>query len=653
MATNKQREPKRWELYKMEWEIPEPRTDEPIGLYPRQSTMKQMKNNRQSFEKQTQDAVADLERRGWKRELIVVYDKDMGRTAAKPIEDREDMHRMITDIRNRVIRTVRASDVDRLFRDEDRIDSNWFIKICREADCLVMTDRMTYDFRLPRHRKWFRDEVDRSWEFYESQILIRAQEHRDRAQSKGLYTGGTVPVGYIVDKDKKSETFKKITPYPRMGERVMEIFVWFYDCGGILGALINKLDQFPYVFPLEEEWVSENKLFTTNLEYAYGTELDEEGNPKPIGYRLTETGVKRILRNRVYIGEWKYRDDYLPNNHLPLVPRDLFDFAQERLDAVEDAFVRNNYTETPSVVHSVLYPASPEGVKRYLTMRNDKKTFCITEQRGMSRTTLGSINIQIIENAFIQKFTEQLRNTHLFDNYEEKIAKHEEEKEGGSAERRKNLQALIDELTERIDGLFLTLQSTKLEPEDRDDYIQERGRLIKRRKKLEEAKKIETPIETYLRYKDLIGKMGKYWNKFPLNDRQSLIALLVKGVSLERLSSHFWKMVIEWKAFPANIAIIWNPNHASTQWEPEEEQILRVMYPTQPAQALLDALPSHSWRAILDKANVIGLTRKKQYQTMNEVSEKARKLSQENLKIAEEYDVCIDELGRTHFTQWS
>lgn len=657
MTTSKERKPKRWELYKQEWQIPEPRIDEPVGLYPRQSTMKQVKNNLQSFQKQTLDAVEDLLKRGWIKELIKIYDQDMGRSAARPIEDREAMNQMIADIREKRIRTVRASEVDRLFRDEDRIDSNWFIKICKDADCLVITDRMTYDLRLPRHQKWFREEVDRSWEFYESQILIRAQEHRDRAQSKGLYTGGVIAVGYIADKDKDSLTYKKIKPYSPHSQRVLEIFIWFHDCGGILGALINKLDMLAYVFPLEEALVKKDKLFTTNLEYAYGTELDKEGKPKPIGYRLSETGVKRILRNHVYIGEWKYDSDYIKNNHLPIVPQDLFEFAQEHLDAREEAFTRNNYTETPSVVHGVLYPASPEGVKRYLTKRNGKDVFQIVEQQGMSRTTIGSISIKVIESVFVQKITEKLRDTTLFENYEQKVAEPEEEEQ--EQERRKNIQELISQLTERIDGIFLTLQSPKLEADDRDDYVAERSKLIKRRKKLQEELKVETPTEAYIRYKDLIELMGKYWDKYPLEDRQSLVALLVKGVSLERLSSHFWKIIIEWKAFPEDIGIIWNPYHASLQWTPEEEQTLREMYATAHPQALLDALPSRDWRAILDRAHELnktldgGLTRRKQYLTMREVDPTTYKLSQENLKIAEEFDIHKELLGRTHFVQWA
>src|SRR5260370_13497803 len=235
-----QRKPKRWELYKKEFQIPELRTDEPVGLYPRQSTKKQKQKNRQSFEKQTIDAIEDLVKRGWPRELIRVYDQDMAHSATLGIEDREALNQMLADIREKRIRTVRAAEVDRLFRDEDRIDSNLFIKYCKEADCLVLTDRMIYDFSIPRHVDYFRDEVDMACKFYESQILIRANELQDRARSKGLYAGGPINIGYIVDKNPKSPTYMRFIPYSRHSEKTLELFQLLYDCCGVMALLWRK-----------------------------------------------------------------------------------------------------------------------------------------------------------------------------------------------------------------------------------------------------------------------------------------------------------------------------------------------------------------------------------------------------------------------------
>jgi hypothetical protein len=150
-------------------------------------------------------------------------------------------------------------------------------------------------------------------------------------------------------------------------------------------------------------------------------------------------------------------------------------------------------------------------------------------------------------------------------------------------------------LWHRIDGLFLTLQSPKLKQEERDEYIEERRRLIRRREAAQNELTIQTPIQVYLKYKDLILKMGKYWERYPFADRQSLVALLVRRVYLEPLSHHFMRLTIEWKEFPQDVGIIWRRNADSLYWEREEDQTLREMYPTEPAEAIQQAFPRRTW----------------------------------------------------------
>lgn len=648
MTTSKQRKPKRWELYKKEFQIPELRIDEPIGLYPRQSTKKQKQKNRQSFEKQTIDAVEGLVTRGWPRELIRVYDQDMTHSARLGIEDREAMNQMLADIREKRIRTVRTAEVDRLFRDEDRIDSNVFIKICKEADCLVLTDRMTYDFSIPRHVDYFRDEVDRAWKFYESQILIRANELQDRARSKGLYVGGPPAVGYIVDKNQKSPTYMRFIPYPPHAERTSELFQWLYDCGGIVGVLQDKLDKLPYIWPLEEEWVREQKAFWTNLEVVYGTELDTDGKLKPIGYRISSHALTLLLGNRVYRGDWPYDGDWILNNHEPIVPQDLFDFAAQVLEKnshIGVADVTKYHTATNSIIHDILHPGPKEEKKQYIVVRHKYQQYCIKVRRGMRYVIIATVDMQDIEQAFLQKFTEQLRDTKRFEHYEQRVVKDEENKK--VEERKKNLQDVITDLTERIDGLFLTLQSPKLAHEERDEFIAERHKLLRRREAVRSELHIQSPVQVYLKYKDLIEKMGKYWDRYPFEDRQALVALLVRRVYIEPLTHRFMKMTIEWKEFPSDVGIIWRRHPDALNWEPEEDQLLAAMYPTELPEAIQQALPHRTWGGIRTRASKLRIHRLKK---PGRVPEKY--LSLEDIEVVKNYNLPVENLGESLFTQW-
>src|SRR2546425_1042517 len=111
---------------------------------------------------------------------------------------------------------VIAEFVDRLFRDEDRIDSNVFIKICKEHDCYVhiSSKRMTYNFANPQHAELFRLEVQMAAAYIENHVRGTMHRRRSLAARNGLWVGiGSIPVGFITERDKDSPNYGKFTIY--------------------------------------------------------------------------------------------------------------------------------------------------------------------------------------------------------------------------------------------------------------------------------------------------------------------------------------------------------------------------------------------------------------------------------------------------------
>lgn len=590
------------------------------------------------------DAMNDLIARGWDESLVKVYDQDMGKSAAKPLEKREAISKMIADIRERRIRTARAVEVDRLFRDEDRIDSNHFIKICKEADCYVMTDRMLYDFQNPRHVKYFRDEVDRAWEFYESQILIRASELRDRARSKGQYAGSTVAVGYIVDKTKGSPTYMKYVPYLHMAEKVLELFQDLYDCGGSVGFVLRQREAQPYIFPVEEPWVRERGLFTTNLESVSGTEKDAEGNSIPIGYKLSEPGLRKMARNRVYVGAWPYDGEWIEGNHTGIIPVDLFDAVNTMLDEREaQASPQNYYTNTPSVVHDLLV-AGPEGAEHmYIVADQNHQTYVLTEEKGVRSIAHAVVKIADIERIFVEKFLDRLGNTKELEQYEHNLK--EEQKKIN--ERKKTLVELRNALNKQIDGLSLSLESTELTMDERNDIIRDRRKKRERRDSIQKELAAQEPLAKYRKLRDLAINMGKYWDRYPLDECQGLVRGLVKQVRLMPLSCHFMMIVIQWKWFPEDVGIIWRAEPASPSWTTEEKDILTRLYPSEAPETILDALPRRTWSACRSRAKNLGLKRNVGLIVSNHL------LSKEDIQVIEHYQISPEHMpSNILFVTW-
>jgi hypothetical protein len=157
-------------------------------------------------------------------------------------------------------------------------------------------------------------------------------------------------------------------------------------------------------------------------------------------------------------------------------------------------------------------------------------------------------------------------------------------------------------------------------------------------------------VYTYLKYRDLIEKMGKYWNRYPFEDRQALIALLVRRVYLEPLSHHFMKITIDWKEFPNDVGIIWRRYADSLYWTPEEDQMLHEMYPTKPAQEILQALPRRTWSGIFSRAHDLHIRRLERTRGTTTVD---KNTTFEDLQIIKEYNIPANNLGETLFTTWA
>lgn len=283
--------------------------------------------------------------------------------------------------------------------------------------------------------------------------------------------------------------------------------------------------------------------------------------------------------------------------------------------------------------------------------RNLEQDYRVVERAGLKTAVLGTIGIEDVEREILNKFREVLRDTPRFENYEQRLT----EAEQTVNQRKTNLQGLINELAEEIDGIFLTLKSPKLKAKQRDEFVEERNKLIERRERLQKELSIQSPLQTYLKYKDLIELMGKYWERYPLEDRQALVALLVRRVFLEPLSKSFIKLTIEWKEFPEDVGIMWRGESSSQfSWTPEEITILQEVFPTEPHQAILDALPHRSWAAIRVKARSLSLRRL----VDREAVPFNYNLSMEDVAVAETYGIPLETViqsrtvNQSLFTTW-
>ena len=130
-------------------------------------------------------------------------------------------------------------------------------------------------------------------EYYSAELSEKVIRGQTENALKGKCTGGTGTIGYKIDDDK----FYHLDPLT--SPLVLEAFQR-YDNGDKMVEIVNF--------------------------------LNDKGVHNMLGGQMTHSSVNTMLKNRRYIGELSFRDIVVPDAIPVIVPKDLFDRVQKRLD---------------------------------------------------------------------------------------------------------------------------------------------------------------------------------------------------------------------------------------------------------------------------------------------------------------------------------
>ena len=130
-------------------------------------------------------------------------------------------------------------------------------------------------------------------EYYSAELSEKVIRGQTENALKGKCTGGTGTIGYKIDEEK----FYHLDPLT--APLVLEAFQR-YDNGDKMVEIVNF--------------------------------LNDKGVRNMLGGKMTHSSVNTMLKNRRYIGELSFRDIVVPDAIPIIVPKDLFDRVQKRLD---------------------------------------------------------------------------------------------------------------------------------------------------------------------------------------------------------------------------------------------------------------------------------------------------------------------------------
>lgn len=129
-------------------------------------------------------------------------------------------------------------------------------------------------------------------EYYSADLSEKVIRGMTENALKCKYNGGTMPIGYIIDQDRHFQIDPVTAPF------VLKAFE-LYDSGSTMKQVLDFLNG--------------------------------QGVRNTRKQPLTFGSVETLLKNRRYIGEYRYRDTVIPDGIPAIVPEDLFDRVQEKL----------------------------------------------------------------------------------------------------------------------------------------------------------------------------------------------------------------------------------------------------------------------------------------------------------------------------------
>ena len=219
---------------------------------------------------------------------ISVVAEYIDRAFSAKTDRRPDFQRMIKDSAKKNFNLVLVWKLDRFAR--NRYDSANYKATLKRNGVKVMS--VTESISEGSEGILLESVLEGMAEYYSAELSEKVLRGHHENALKCRYNGGTLPIGFSIDKEKNYHIDPITSPY------IVEAFT-MYDEGRTMKEIFAVLNQ--------------------------------HGLKNQRGGELNLNSVSRLLQNRFYIGEYKYREVLVPDGIPAIIPKDLFDRVQEKL----------------------------------------------------------------------------------------------------------------------------------------------------------------------------------------------------------------------------------------------------------------------------------------------------------------------------------
>lgn len=243
----------------------------------------------ESIEGQIRENMAYAERNGI--EIVGTY---IDRAYSARTDNRPEFQRMIKDSTKKQFDVVIVWKLDRFAR--NRYDSAKYKAALKKNGVKVIS--ATEPISDDPVGILIESMLEGNAEYYSAELSQKVSRGMTENALKCKSNGGTLPLGYFIDNEKQFQIDPATAPV------VLEIFTLYAD-----GVSMKEISE----------------------------QMKMRGIHTRRGGNINIDCITRMLHNRRYIGEYRFRDMVTPGGIPAIVPQELFDRVQERLAAVRKA----------------------------------------------------------------------------------------------------------------------------------------------------------------------------------------------------------------------------------------------------------------------------------------------------------------------------
>jgi Recombinase/Resolvase, N terminal domain len=613
-------------------------TDQPIGLYGRQSSLFQFQNRTESRDYQIEEQHKILIRQYlWQEAMIFEYFQDFAESGTLGIGERVGVTRLLEDIKRGFIKAVYVFLVDRLFRDKLLENVIRFAKACYEHKIIIITSCYVYRMWIQDDYEKFIEDCKLAWKALDLQLNKRMLPMRAFASHSGKYDSRSINIGYTVDRDKHSPTYKRYIPLPKHAEIMKDtIFLRLIDYGGDAFALMHELEQQEGVhFPWHDD-----PLFNSKVEL-----LKIPG----VGYRIgTYTTLLHILRNPVYIGTWKTGDKAYPGNHEAIIDENTWDTVQYLLDRRQESIhpqQRNRSYDT--LLRGLILRPFPGCIVSVSPHNGEISLAWKDNENRMHPNRRDSIPLATVETMFQEIFTRRvLRDNKCYQYAEAASSLYKAE-----AKNRKHIQETITGLEGQRRVILDDLEDPTKRAKMSERTVGEKYQKVAEREgEIARLQAVLNRPSKYLPLPDLISlieQLRRDWNSLPPADIRNVAIVFCKGILLTPRSNHTWSFEVQWELWPSDTGIFWLNVGDKYHWFDEDIATLHALASrSATTEEVLASLPKFSQTAISNMS-----LRKCGERIVPKGSHRLDAyMTREDMSVLDEYGVAIEPIAEMRGT---